>query len=291
MYVRRKSLQDSSGDDRDRTGNLLVANQALSQLSYVPDGCGRHPAARDALASAADPVATIDDIGDRALARRTSRASGDAAGLVRRPWSGSGSARMPALIHRLGREYRARARVGKGNACQLGMPPWGDVLCSTQCWITCGRLADPSPRGGPCRRRAAARRSPRNRAAAGSSLAGSACGCTRRPSCRASPARRRRTCGTPPGAAPGVRGSSGGIRLIDLRILHELGGPLLGQVVRQGPGLRVIGGRQPRLGDQRLASPPAETVAPAAWARPRRHRPARSRADRPARGASPCAGR
>jgi hypothetical protein len=25
-----------SGDDRDRTGNLLVANQALSQLSYVP---------------------------------------------------------------------------------------------------------------------------------------------------------------------------------------------------------------------------------------------------------------
>jgi len=27
------------GDDRDRTGNLLVANQALSQLSYVPEGC------------------------------------------------------------------------------------------------------------------------------------------------------------------------------------------------------------------------------------------------------------
>jgi hypothetical protein len=26
-----------NGDDRDRTGNLLVANQALSQLSYVPD--------------------------------------------------------------------------------------------------------------------------------------------------------------------------------------------------------------------------------------------------------------
>jgi hypothetical protein len=26
-----------SGDDRDRTGNLLVANQALSQLSYVPE--------------------------------------------------------------------------------------------------------------------------------------------------------------------------------------------------------------------------------------------------------------
>jgi hypothetical protein len=25
-----------NGDDRDRTGNLLVANQALSQLSYVP---------------------------------------------------------------------------------------------------------------------------------------------------------------------------------------------------------------------------------------------------------------
>jgi hypothetical protein len=26
----------SSGDERDRTANLLVANQALSQLSYVP---------------------------------------------------------------------------------------------------------------------------------------------------------------------------------------------------------------------------------------------------------------
>ncbi len=30
-----------SGDDRDRTGNLLVANQALSQLSYVPGVGGR----------------------------------------------------------------------------------------------------------------------------------------------------------------------------------------------------------------------------------------------------------
>ena len=27
-----------SGDERDRTANLLVANQALSQLSYVPVG-------------------------------------------------------------------------------------------------------------------------------------------------------------------------------------------------------------------------------------------------------------
>gem|GEM_PF-1659903 len=26
----------ASGDERDRTANLLVANQALSQLSYVP---------------------------------------------------------------------------------------------------------------------------------------------------------------------------------------------------------------------------------------------------------------
>ena len=29
-----------NGDDRDRTGNLLVANQALSQLSYVPSKAG-----------------------------------------------------------------------------------------------------------------------------------------------------------------------------------------------------------------------------------------------------------
>ena len=33
-----------SGDDRDRTGNLLVANQVLSQLSYVPSNeCDCHP--------------------------------------------------------------------------------------------------------------------------------------------------------------------------------------------------------------------------------------------------------
>jgi hypothetical protein len=30
-----------SGDERDRTANLLVANQALSQLSYVPRVGGR----------------------------------------------------------------------------------------------------------------------------------------------------------------------------------------------------------------------------------------------------------
>jgi hypothetical protein len=35
--MQRVMLQEfKNGDDRDRTGNLLVANQALSQLSYVP---------------------------------------------------------------------------------------------------------------------------------------------------------------------------------------------------------------------------------------------------------------
>ena len=29
-----------TGDDRDRTGDLLLAKQALSQLSYVPSGSG-----------------------------------------------------------------------------------------------------------------------------------------------------------------------------------------------------------------------------------------------------------
>ena len=28
------------GDDRDRTGDLLLAKQALSQLSYVPEAFG-----------------------------------------------------------------------------------------------------------------------------------------------------------------------------------------------------------------------------------------------------------
>ena len=32
--------QEWSGDDRTRTDDLLVANQALSQLSYVPSSCG-----------------------------------------------------------------------------------------------------------------------------------------------------------------------------------------------------------------------------------------------------------
>jgi hypothetical protein len=30
--------RNSGGADRDRTGGLLVANQALSQLSYSPNG-------------------------------------------------------------------------------------------------------------------------------------------------------------------------------------------------------------------------------------------------------------
>lgn len=34
---RIKSGRSGSGDEGDRTLNLLVANQALSQLSYVPE--------------------------------------------------------------------------------------------------------------------------------------------------------------------------------------------------------------------------------------------------------------
>ena len=37
----------------------------------------------------------------------------------------------------LGRELGA-ARLGKGKACQLYMPPWGEMVCSTQRWIICG---------------------------------------------------------------------------------------------------------------------------------------------------------
>ena len=33
----------SGGDDRARTGDLLRAREALSQLSYVPDPTGRQP--------------------------------------------------------------------------------------------------------------------------------------------------------------------------------------------------------------------------------------------------------
>ena len=33
-------LEISGGADRDRTGGLLVANQALSQLSYSPEEVG-----------------------------------------------------------------------------------------------------------------------------------------------------------------------------------------------------------------------------------------------------------
>ena len=35
-----KALGESPGDGRDRTGDLLLAKQALSQLSYVPSGSG-----------------------------------------------------------------------------------------------------------------------------------------------------------------------------------------------------------------------------------------------------------
>ena len=33
---KNKVLFQLNGDDRDRTGDLLLAKQALSQLSYVP---------------------------------------------------------------------------------------------------------------------------------------------------------------------------------------------------------------------------------------------------------------
>ena len=36
------------GDDRDRTGNLLLAKQALYQLSYVPENLWALPACRQA---------------------------------------------------------------------------------------------------------------------------------------------------------------------------------------------------------------------------------------------------
>ena len=36
VAVSAYNLWINSGDERDRTANLLVANQALSQLSYVP---------------------------------------------------------------------------------------------------------------------------------------------------------------------------------------------------------------------------------------------------------------
>ncbi len=53
-----------SGADRDRTGNLLVANQALSQLSYGPENIAanilqptvaKHKAATKGRASVRDP--------------------------------------------------------------------------------------------------------------------------------------------------------------------------------------------------------------------------------------------
>jgi hypothetical protein len=42
----RPSAKFSGGADRDRTGGLLVANQALSQLSYSPNRRGQGSGAR-----------------------------------------------------------------------------------------------------------------------------------------------------------------------------------------------------------------------------------------------------
>jgi hypothetical protein len=46
VVVSTWSLLTYNGDERDRTANLLVANQALSQLSYVPRLGGRRPGDR-----------------------------------------------------------------------------------------------------------------------------------------------------------------------------------------------------------------------------------------------------
>ncbi len=37
---RRPLVKAAGGDDRARTGNLVVANHVLSKLSYVPDSGG-----------------------------------------------------------------------------------------------------------------------------------------------------------------------------------------------------------------------------------------------------------
>ena len=43
----RQRVEDG-GDRRDRTDDLMLAKHALSQLSYVPDGCTSEPKARKA---------------------------------------------------------------------------------------------------------------------------------------------------------------------------------------------------------------------------------------------------
>jgi hypothetical protein len=39
LHISYPQALNSGGADRDRTGGLLVANQALSQLSYSPLNC------------------------------------------------------------------------------------------------------------------------------------------------------------------------------------------------------------------------------------------------------------
>ena len=43
-----RSAGEGGGAGRDRTDDLMLAKHALSQLSYVPDGCTSEPKARKA---------------------------------------------------------------------------------------------------------------------------------------------------------------------------------------------------------------------------------------------------
>jgi hypothetical protein len=50
----------AGGANRDRTGDLLLAKQALSQLSYGPAPANCPPDARDALVGGSGWIRTID---------------------------------------------------------------------------------------------------------------------------------------------------------------------------------------------------------------------------------------
>ena len=154
-----------SGDERDRTANLLVANQALSQLSYVPvkTASSRSSERKDARAEArsvnfwmiAAParliqadlvIRRVDRLGaDRSagpseeLAPITLAREAASDGTRAAQIAGAGVSR-PAQLPRIHASAAkiAWARVGHGVASQFGTSPWGDVVSSTHCWIIWG---------------------------------------------------------------------------------------------------------------------------------------------------------